>query len=212
MTRSRTKEQQDEQDGTTIPVVEGVPEWATPDVETQQVEVYVPPSPSQFRRKLTGPELLGWVSQQVVSYDGDEEAMGLDIFSQVAEMTSADAILSGQVETTKGKSLLNIPLVCDRIKFVMSTEAQGCPYFAILDVRRSDTNERLTVSKGGWRFIAQLGGLHYMAAELPQGSPFVVPEGFPGAIAKDTYPFYFKIMETRTGSGNDMSYIVGLMN
>lgn len=189
----------------------GMPEWATPDIETQQVEVYVAAAASQFRRKLTGPELLQWVAGQVVSYDGDEEKMGLDIFEQVASMGSADAILSGKVETTKGKEILGIPLVCDAIKFVVSTESAGCPYFAVMDVRRSDNNERLTVTKGGWRLVAQLGALHYASSTLPDGSPYLVAEGMPGALAQETYPHYFKLMENTTNSGNQMSYIIGLM-
>lgn len=199
-------------EGTEAPATPaGMPEWATPDIETQQVAVYLSAAASQHRRKLTGPELLQWVAGQVVSYDGDEEAMGMDIFEQVAGMGSADAILSGKVETTKGKDLLNIPLVCDSIRFVVSTEKAGCPYFAVMDVRRSDNNERLTVTKGGWRLVAQLGALHYMSATLMEDSPYLATEGTPGALAQETYPHYFKLMENTTNSGNQMSYIIGLM-
>jgi hypothetical protein len=211
MARERTKASE-VIEGTEV-TAEGqeMPSWATPDIETQQVAVYTSPAKSQFRRKLTGPELLQWVASQVVSYDGDEEAMGLDIFGQIAGMGSADAILSGKVETTKGKEILGVPLVCDLIKFVVSTEQQGCPYFAVMEVRRSDNNERLVVTKGGWRLVAQLGALHYLSTELLEHSPYLVAEGTPGALAIETYPHYFKLMENTTNSGNQMSYIIGLM-
>lgn len=211
MSSKATRVKNGEENTETVGTEQDMPSWATPDIETQQVEVYRPIAQSQWRRKLSGPELLQWVASQVVSYDGDEEAMGLDIFSQIADMGSADEILSGRVETTKGKEILGIPLACEKIRFVMSTEKAGCPYFAVMEVRRSDTNERLTVSKGGWRLVAQLGSLHYMSTDLPEGHEYLAPQGMQGAVEKESYPFFFKLMENDTTSGNKMSYIVGLM-
>jgi len=187
--------------------MEGVPDWAMADLQDSQVELYKPPAAVQTRRALRPDELIAYVASQVNSYEDDDPRMALEIAAQIVNMDTAEKVLSGGAETVKGREITDTALRCDAIKFIMSTEPQGCPYFAILSVAIPSTGKEEVISVGGWRLVLQLGQLHYLSAELPEGSPYLVPEGTPGAMQKETYPHFMKIMKAPTSSGRSMNYL-----
>jgi hypothetical protein len=184
--------------------------WETADTADQELEVFVAPDTSQYRRKLGEAELIAWVAAQVKGGDQDEQAMWKSIFAQIAEADTVDEILNGKAETVKGKEILDTVLECNSIKFIPSTEAKGFPYFAILDVRYGPNRTQETISVGGVMVVAQLAYLHYRSVELTIDSPYRVAAETPGALAKESFPHYFKIRKKTTPNG-EMNYLVGAM-
>lgn len=184
--------------------------WEVEPQGEQELEVFVAPDSSQYRRKLSEAELIAWVAAQVKGGEQDEQAMWQSIFAQIAEADSVDEILNGKAETVKGKEILDTVLECNSIKFIPSTEAKGFPYFAILDVRYGPNRTQETISVGGVMVVAQLAALHYRSVELTIDSPYRVAAETLGAIAKDTFPHYFKIRKKTTPNG-EMNYLVGAM-
>lgn len=194
-----------EADGTT----ESAP-WEVIGEAASQVEVYQGPAPSQWRRKLTGPELLLYVKSLVRMDEDGEEVVGLEIFDRIAQAGTVDEILGGGTTTTKLAGIEGIGLECRDIRF-MPSDKPGCPYFAVCDVRRTDTGERDTVSLGGWKVIAQLASIHYLATELSIGSPYVTTEDARDARQRDPLPAFFKVEVTEQRDGNTMNHLVPLM-
>lgn len=191
-------------------VMEGqteLPVWLTADSGDQQVAVHDDHYAAQYRRKLRPDELLHYVAAQISQYEDDDPRMALEIAAQVAAGTTVDEVL-GNVETTKGKEVLDVILQINGIKFVMSTEASGCPYFAVLDVRNTATNEPDVVTVGGWRLVLQLGQLHYMCTRLDPGDPRLVARDAEGAIAPESYPLFFRIRNKPTNTpGRTINYL-----
>lgn len=185
--------------------------WEVADPAEQELEVFTAPDDSQYRRKLSEAELINWVAAQVKGGEKDEQAMWQSIFAQVAEADTVDEILNGKAETVKGKEILDTVLECNSIKFIPSTEAKGFPYFAILDVRYGPNRTQETISVGGVMVVAQLAALHYRSVLLTVDSPYRVAADAPGAIAKDSFPHYFKIRKKTTPNG-EMNYLVGAMS
>ncbi len=175
-------------------------------VDEQELALFAPPNPSQWRRKLNEHELLAWVAMQANMRDESNEAVGLSMFAQVAMADTIEEVLGGKVETTKSREILDTVVACHSIKFINSDKDDGCPYFGIVDVRHGPTNESETLSLGGWMAVAQLAQLHYRTVELPADSTYLVPENAPGAIAKESYPHYFKIKQKPTPKGH-MNYL-----
>lgn len=195
-----------------LPGAEEIPSWATAGVAESVVDLYKPPAASQWRRKLRPDELVLWIKDQITKFDDDDPRMWLEMAAQIVEMDTADKVLNGQVETTKGRTIIDRPLRVDAIKFIMSTEQGGFPYFAVLSVANPETSEVDVVSVGGARLVMQLGQLHYLSAELPEGSPFLQAQGTDGAMERETYPHFFKIRSTPTSNGRNMNYLAGLMS
>lgn len=183
-----------------------VPEWATRAAEASGLELYRAPA-SQWRRKLEGHELIKWLAESINSFDEDDPRMALEMAAQIAQGSTAGEVLGGG-DTTKGHEVYDVLLAIEHIQFTVSAHEKGCPYFAILHGKRTDTNEATVFSLGGWRAVLQLAQLHYLAAALPADSPYLVPEGTEGAFAPETYPFYFKLKQSeQTSRGFRVNYL-----
>jgi len=180
--------------------------WETPEEGEQELAVFVAPDTSQYRRKLAEHELMAWLAAQVKHSDQSTEDMWKSVFAQVAEADTVEEILDGKVETVKGREILDTVLECNSIKFTKSTEKDGFPFFAILECRYGPSRQSETLSVGGVMVCAQLAMLHYRSVELPIDSPYRVSADTPGAIARETYPHYFKIKKKETPSGT-MNYL-----
>jgi hypothetical protein len=177
-------------------------------VEASGLLPFVTPAASQWRRRLREDELLVYIKDQVAGRMADDDPMAImEMLSSIARATTFEEALGGQ-ETTQGATVVNVTLAVHGIKFLKSTQERGCPYFCLLDARRTDTGEASLVSVGGWKVVGTLAWAHYAAKDLPEGSPFLVPQGTPGAIEKQTYPYLFKIRKEETSSGNTVNLLV----
>lgn len=208
-----TKASQEQSASVADVVVEGeeVPEWATRAMNEGEL-VPFEAAASQWRRRLEGHELIQYIASQVNQYDEDDPRMALEIAAQVASGTTVDQVLGGG-DTTKGNEVYGVILAIEHIKFTVSAHEKGCPYFAICYGKRTDNQETTTFTLGGWRTVLQLGQLHYMAHTLPAGSPYAVAEGTEGAIAQETFPFYFKLMQSeQTSRGFRVNYLASPMS
>lgn len=188
-----------------------MPPWAAGEPPVGEMEKYVAPAENQWRRKLDERELMEWVVTQIRAAGNDSADIGRSIFAQIAALDSLDEVLGGSVETIKGRETLDTILECYSIKFMMGDQKDGCPYFSILDVRDSKTNERQTMSVGGWMVLAQLARMHYQSADLTPDSPYLVDPETPGALAKESFPHYFKIKQKETPNGK-MNYLAPAMS
>lgn len=186
-----------------------LPDFDTRSPADSEMERFVPPAESQWRRPLREHELMAWVAMKARPVNATSEQVGMEIFAQIAAATTVEAVLTGKVETTKGKDILDVAMACDAIKFIPSTEVDGAPFFTVLSVRNSNSGESDVVSLGGWMVLAQCAMMDYLSTELPEDSPYLVPQGTPGALAKDTYPHYFRIKQKDTPSGH-MNYLVAI--
>lgn len=190
---------------------EEVPQWATVPMNEQEL-VPFDPAPSQYRRALEGHELIQYIAANVNQYDEDDPRMALEIAAQIAKGGTVESVLGGG-ETTKGDEVYGVILAIEHIKFTVSAHEKGCPYFAICFGKRTDNQEQATFTLGGWRTVLQLGQLHYLASQLPAGSPYSVPEGTEGAFAPESYPFYFKLMQSeQTSRGFRVNYLASPMS
>lgn len=212
MAKTRTTQ---EETVTAEPVMEGQEAMSFPtvaDEEMSQLMAYAPPAESQFRRKLTGPELMLWV-KQYANLGEDEEERGKEVWEEIASLGTVDAVLRGQgKETTKGRERIGVIFRCDSIRFLPSTKPKGCPFFVLAKGVWTDNKQTDVVNLGGWWVVGQLAQMHYAATLLPADSPALVPEGTPGAIAKESYPFYFRVMEEETGGGNTRRWLAPAMS
>lgn len=184
-----------------------MPEWATRDASESAMAIFVAPAENQYRRKLNEHELLAWIASQVRQADPDDPRMGLEIFAQVAKSGTIEEVLTGKAETTKGREILDVLVECDSMKFIQSTERGGAPFFVVMSVRRTNNGQHEVVTMGGWMLLAQCAQIHYMSTELPENSPFLVHPDTPGALAKESFPHYFKMRQKETASGH-MNYLV----
>lgn len=188
-----------------------VPDWAVPDADEQQLEQFIAPVDGQWRRGLSEHEMLAWISMQANMGDGDSEAVGLSMMAQVVGAATLEDAISGRVDTTKSREILDTIVECNWIKFIKSDKEDGCPYFAILDVRTTTNNEQETISLGGWMAVGQAGRMLYQSLELPADSPFLVPKGTPGAWPREPFPHYFKVKQKPTPKGH-MNYLAPAMS
>lgn len=193
-----------------IPGQEKFPEWAAAEAGDQEMAKYSPPAANQYRRKLNEFELMEWVKAQVAYSARDAEQIGESIFAQIAAADTLEEVISGKVETTKGREILDTILECTSIKFVMGDQGDGCPYFVICDVRNAKTQEREMLSVGGWMVLAQMARMHYQSVELTEDSPYLADPDAPGASAKESFPHYFKIKQKPTPNGH-MNYLAPAM-
>lgn len=174
---------------------------------TAEIEVWQA-SPSQWRRRLTEAELLEWLSRHVGASEEDDEAKMLAMFGRAAAAETIDALLTG-ASIEKGRELPDCILAVDAIDFTVSDKEEGFPFYAILRGKRTDTGDAITVSIGGAVVMGQLTQMHYLCEQLPAGSPFVVPEGTPGALAPDSYPVYLRIKQSAPNAkGNRTNMLV----
>lgn len=191
-------------------VLEGQQEFNIPgaaDAQASMLMPYVPPAMSQWRRKLREDELLRYIADQASGRIADDDPQAiLEMMSTIARASSFEEAVGGQ-ETEHGASLLNVTIAVWGIKFLRSQLAKGCPYFCLLDAKRTDTGEAVLVDVGGWKLVGTMGWAHYAARELPEGSPWLVPQGTPGAIEKQSYPYIFRIVKEETSSGNTVNLL-----
>lgn len=190
---------------------EEVPAWATAPMNAGEL-VPFEAAPTQHRRRLEGHELIQYIAAQVNQYDEDDPRMALEIAAQVASGGTVDQVLGGG-DTTKGSEVYGVILSIEHIKFTVSTHEKGCPYFAICHGKRTDNQESNTFTIGGWRSVLQLGQLHYLASQLPVGSPYLVQPDAEGAFAPESYPFYFRLMQSdQTARGFRVNYLASPMS
>lgn len=203
--REREAEQHDE-----LPVMEGqieIPDFVTAGNPAGTLEVYTPTSANQWRRKLNGAELMGWAKDHMQGVDGDDQLMGLEAWDEIASTQTLDELMANAAETTKGRNLIGVILRCERIRFRPSDKAAGCPVFCLTSIVRTDTGEKETASLGGWWIVGKLTMMHYRATLLAEGSPYLAPEGSPDALEPWDFPFFFRIMEEQTGTGNTRRWL-----
>jgi hypothetical protein len=189
--------------------IDGVEEQftaAAADPTNQEMELFLPPDASQYRRRLSEHELLAWVAMQANLNSGPDVDTGMRMFAQAAEADSLSDVLIGKVDTTKSAEILDVVVACHNIRFMNSDLKDGCPYFAIVEVRHGQQNEKDTLSVGGWMVIGQLARMHYQSMELPDNSPFRVNQDTPGALPKESFPHYFRIKTKETPEGH-MNYL-----
>lgn len=184
-----------------------MPDWATRAMADSQMDLYVPPSANQWRRLLTGPELMEWVKSNVDDGGGFDADSVRSLFERAAGSATEEAILSDQ-ETTKGREIPGVILSVHGIRFQLGKYEDGCPYFSIFNAVRTDTNVHEVVSLGGWVVCAQTAQLHYLTTELPEGSPFLVPEGSPGAVERLTFPLFLWVKRRETMRGFHVNTLV----
>lgn len=172
----------------------------------QEMEKFVAPDGSQYRRRLSEHELLKWVEMQAKMNDGPDVDAGMRMFAQAALADALSDVLIAKADTTKGKEILDVAIACHSIKFMMGDQPDGCPYYAILEVRHGGNNDKDVLSVGGWMVMGQLARMHYQSMELPPDSVYLTAAEAPGALPKESFPHYFKIKQKETPSGH-MNYL-----
>jgi hypothetical protein len=184
--------------------IEGEQAFDLPGVTPPEEGALMPfatPAMSQWRRRLREDELLRYIADQVSGRMADDDpAAIMEMLSGIARATTFEEAIGGG-ETTQGATLLDVTLAVYGIKFLKSREPKGCPYFCMLDAKRTDTGEAVLVSVGGWKVVGTMGWAHYASRDLPEDSPWLVAKGTPGAIEQQTFPFLFKIRKEETSSG-----------
>lgn len=187
-----------------IEVLPGQDAFDLPGVTPPELGSLMPftaPALSQWRRRLNEAELMGYIRDQVAGRLADDDPMAvMEMLSGIARATTFEEAIGGG-EVSQGATLLNVVLAVHGIKFLKSTQPKGCPYFVLLDAKRTDTGETALVSVGGWKVVGTMAWAHYSAKDLPEGDPHLVPQGTPGAIEKNTYPFLFKVRQEETSAG-----------
>lgn len=172
--------------------------------EFSQVEPYVPPSETQHRRLLTSDELMEWVARAASGATGFSETDVRELFARAAGAADIDQLLSDQ-ETLKGRTIPGVILRVERIGFRRGTFEDGCPYYTLMDVVRTDNDTPDKLSLGGWVVAAQAGQLHYLTTVLPEGSPFLLPVGDPMAKPRLEFPLYVRIKQRPTAAGGKVN-------
>lgn len=208
MANTRTKGDGDPVvDAEVIPGQTEIPVPGTIPSEFSSIMPFVAPALSQYRRRLREDELLTYIRDQASGRIADDDPQAiLEMMATIAKASTFEEAVGGQ-ETEHGASLLNVTIAVWGIKFLRSNLPKGCPYFCLLDAKRTDTGEAVLVDVGGWKLVGTMGWAHYAARDLPEGSPFLVPKGTPGAIEKQTYPYIFRIIKEETSSGNTVNLL-----
>jgi hypothetical protein len=183
------------------------PDWAVRAAQDSQLVVQGEPSPNQWRRQLTPHELMQWVERAASGDQGFDPESILELFARAAQATTTDALYADQ-ETVKGRTIPDVLLRVDNVRFKLGQYEDGCPYFGILHAVRTDNERPEVISLGGWVIAAQLGQMHYLAAELPADSPYVVDPSAPGAIERWEYPQYVRIKRRPTSRGFHVNSLV----
>lgn len=195
-------------------VVEGQEVFDLPGVTPEGEQTMVPfvaPAASQWRRRLREDEILAYIKDQVSGgLAEDDPAAVMEMLGSIARATTFDEAISNEA-TTKGREILDTVLAVWGFKFLKSQHEKGCPFFVLADAKNTKTGETELVNLGGWKVVATCAWAHYAARDLPEGSPFLVQQGTPGAIEKHEYPFYFKIRKEKTSAGFDINLIVSPM-
>jgi hypothetical protein len=191
-------------------VIEGQGAFDLPGVASADVSgliPFVPPAMNQWRRRLREDELLAYIRDQAAGRLADDDPVAImEMLSGIARATTFEEAVGGS-DTQHGASLTDVTIAVYGIKFLKSGLPKGCPFFVLLDAKRTDTGEAVLVDVGGWKLVGTLGWAHYAARELPEGSPYLVPQGTPGAIEKQTYPFIFRIVKEDTSGGNTVNLL-----
>lgn len=185
-----------------------LPGMAAP--EASQLATVPPVTIAQWRKPLSEDEMVTWISAQILMVGDDETDRGMSMMADVLNAATLEDALSGRVETTKSRDILDVILECNWIKFVKSDLADGCPFFAILDVRNTSTGERETISLGGWYAIAQCGRMLYQAVPIPADSAYAVAPEYPKAWEHKPFPHFFRIKQKETPKGH-MNYLAPVM-
>jgi hypothetical protein len=177
------------------------------DADVSGLIPFTPPAVNQWRRRLREDDLLGYIRDQAAGRLADDDPVAImEMLSGIARATTFEEAVGGN-ETQHGASLTDVTIAVWGIKFLKSGLPKGCPFFCLLDAKRTDTGEAVLVDVGGWKLVGTLGWAHYASRDLPEGSPYLVPQGTPGAIEKQTYPFIFRIVKEETSSGNTVNLL-----
>lgn len=212
MAQAQSKTKLNETGADALGDTDSPPAWAVADADSQQLAEFRGVASSQWRRKLTGPELLRYVAEEARKMEGrEDEAMVLEIAAQIATSSTLEDVLSG-AETIKGREILDTILAIEAIKFTESEFKEGCPYFAVCRGRDTKTGTMETITIGGWRAVLQLAWMHYSATELMHDSPYLASAEDPDAIERQTYPFHFKMQTVDTRAGRTMNKLVHPMH
>lgn len=191
-------------------VLEGqevLPDMGVSPAELSELVPFVAPSVNQWRRRLHESEMLPYIKDLVSGSLADDDPRAIaEILGQIARATTFEEALGGN-ETTKGREILDTTLEVWGYKFNQSDQAKGCPFYVLLDAKDTRTGEAALVSVGGWKIVGLCAWSHYSARDLPEGSPYLVKEGSPGAIEFRPYPHYFKIHKEETRSGNTVNLL-----
>lgn len=197
-----------------------MPEWAKPLEGQEEIPLntpattdigalmaITPPAANQWRRKLREDELLAYIRDQAAGRLADDDpAAVMEMLSGIVRATTFEEAVGG-TETSHGATLTDVTIAVWGIKFLKSGLPKGCPFFCLLDAKRTDTGEAVLVDVGGWKLVGTMGWAHYASRDLPEGSPYLVPQGTPGAIEKVTYPLIFRIVKEETSSGNTVNLL-----
>lgn len=175
--------------------------------DRSQLVTFTPPAKSQLRRHLREDELLSYIKDQVSGGLAEDDPRAvMEMFGQIVRADSFEQLLEGQ-DTIHGHTILDTTLEVWSIKFLRSSQPKGCPFFCLLDAKDTRNKAPALVDVGGWKVVGMLAFAHYVARELPEGSPWLVPAGTPGAVTKHEYPFYFKIRKQTTSAGFDINLL-----
>lgn len=110
------------------------------------------------------PGVVDVASQELQSYLGskltveieeDPEEIERQIIGQILSAETVDEVLASGT-TTPARDILERPIVMGDVKFLNSEYEQGAPFFAVIDAVDVQTGERLPVSCGGKKVLAQL--------------------------------------------------------
>jgi len=99
-------------------------------------------------------QLDEWLSKFDVA-GGDTEMIVGDIIAQVLSAESLVEILEPP-EAIHARDLLDVPIVIHGFKSQRSDYQEGSPRYAVMDVTREDTGQRVPVTCGAQQVLAQL--------------------------------------------------------
>lgn len=168
---------------------------------------FVAPAASQWRRRLHESEILPYIKELVAGSLADDDPRAIaEVLGQIARATTFEEALGGN-ETTKGAEILDTTLEVWGYKFNKSELLKGCPFYVLLDAKDTRNGRVELVSVGGWKVVGICAWAQYAARDLPEGSPYLVPQGTVGAIEMMPYPHYFKIHKEETRAGNTVNLI-----
>ena len=191
-------------------VLEGqevLPDMGVSPAELSSLVPFVAPAKAQWRRRLHESEILPYIKELVSGSLADDDPRAImEVLGQIARATTFEEAIGGG-ETTKGAEILDTTLEVWGYKFNRSELAKGCPFYVLMDAKDTRNGKVELVSVGGWKVVGICAWAAYAARELPEGSPYLVPQGTPGAIEQMPFPHYFKIHKEETRAGNTVNLI-----